>query len=257
LSDCPGLAHRFVLVLPLHPYNKQVGVFQEYFVPAPSSVKWQSNNTLFSERSRLSPLGRQSSPMLTLSTPAALWFGINDVGFSYTNGYEFPVILPQIGASYNALITLLYTAGGEWSFSDLLSSLTLKSQPATSSSWASHQRSAPPSWPPSARKPSSKSPIASACLTSCSPTMPHPLLLCFPTPTLCCSTRSPSLTRCVRSWRREEGASKLTWHVGRAQILDDPYKYGITDAVDTCEDYINVDLDPLVNLPSCPWPFDQ
>lgn len=87
----------------------QVGVFQEYFVPAPTSVKWQSNNTLFSK-----PLTSAPKPIqLTHLTPAALWFGINDIGFSYINGYNFPEILPQIGASYNAMISILYAAGGE------------------------------------------------------------------------------------------------------------------------------------------------
>lgn len=59
------------------------------------------------------PRRRRSLHLLTRSTRVALWFGINDIGFSYINAYNFPEILPQIGASYNSMISILYAAGGE------------------------------------------------------------------------------------------------------------------------------------------------
>ncbi|ORY57702.1 hypothetical protein BCR35DRAFT_283930 [Leucosporidium creatinivorum] len=173
----------------------QVGVFQRYFVPAPSSVKWQSNNTLFT-----------------------LWFGINDIGFSYINDYSFPEILPQIGASYNAMISILYAAGAR-----------------------------------------------NFLILGVPPTQRTPLIMSFGDDAVDTVSNSISLFNVMLANYATSftslfpGANLVLFDTQPIfnALLDEPYKYGLTDAVGTCDDYINVDLDPLVNLPSCPWPFDQ
>lgn len=96
-------------LLTARTYRSQVATFRKYFVPAPSAVQWQGNDTLFGEKRAdwFACLMDTDHP-----APTALWFGINDIGFSLTNDVDFAEIQPAIGASYNSMIAALYAAGG-------------------------------------------------------------------------------------------------------------------------------------------------
>ncbi|GAA6009454.1 hypothetical protein JCM10207_003787 [Rhodosporidiobolus poonsookiae] len=66
----------------------QVEMFEEYFDPPPQEAAWNANRTLFT-----------------------IWFGINDVGFSYLKNVDLQAQLPNIFDTFNRQVATLYEAG--------------------------------------------------------------------------------------------------------------------------------------------------
>ncbi|KAM0746902.1 hypothetical protein T439DRAFT_359767 [Meredithblackwellia eburnea MCA 4105] len=69
-------------------FVQQVQEFQTYFTPGSTTVNWGASNTLF-----------------------AVWFGINDIGYSWIYNQAYENIVGSIETAYDAQISALYTTG--------------------------------------------------------------------------------------------------------------------------------------------------
>ncbi|GAA5889751.1 hypothetical protein JCM6882_004310 [Rhodosporidiobolus microsporus] len=177
----------------------QVEMWEEYFEQgtgtALGEAPWVSNTTLF-----------------------VLWFGINDVGFSYLQNLPFPSLLPSMFDTYNRLVARLY-AGGARNFLILgvpptqRTPLVQSYGDAAVAEFAGHVAS------------------YNAALT----TLSTSLLSLYPDTQLALFDTQPFFSA----------------------VLDSPRTYGFLESEVYCPAYADVMDDPMVELAECAWPMRE
>ncbi|GAA5831649.1 hypothetical protein JCM11251_000781 [Rhodosporidiobolus azoricus] len=177
----------------------QVEMWEEYFEQGTGTVgaeaPWVSNTTLF-----------------------VLWFGINDVGFSYLQNIPFPSLLPPIFDTWNRLLARLY-AGGARNFLILgvpptqRTPLVQSYGEAAEAEFVQHVASYN---------------TALATLSSALPTL-------YPSSRVALFDTQPFFSA----------------------ILDSPRQYGFLESEVYCPAYADVSDDPMVELAECAWPMRE